>query len=134
MYVPAAALILLGGAMGLSQRLTGAADQAAILLQSREDYAARVLDLLTPYPPTIHDFAATPHDLLRGLSTTIMGALLAALALGSVRARRLFGWWRPIGSAARGLHRFQTRFLPGYLAWLAAGTAVFCLAAVVLLR
>jgi hypothetical protein len=77
---------------------------------------------------------ATPHDLLRGLGTALAGVLLAALTLGSARAHNIFRWSRPIGAAARALHRFHSRFVPDYVTWLVAGAAVFGAAAVTLLR
>jgi multicomponent Na+:H+ antiporter subunit D len=81
MYAPPTLLVLLSAMAGLAPRLTGASESAAIYLEDRVGYAQRVLDLLTPYPPTVSDAPATGPDLVRSLATAAVAQLLSCLSL-----------------------------------------------------
>ena len=62
MYGSAAALVILGALFGMSPRLTGTAEAAAIHIKDRAGYAQVVLDMQRPYPPTVYDLPATAQD------------------------------------------------------------------------
>ncbi len=125
MYLPAALLIIMGVLVGLAPRLTGAAESAAIHMQDRVAYAQRVLDLLTPYPPTVHDQPATGADIRRALLTVIGAGCLAALSLGSARARRVLRRSQFMVSAVGGLRHLHSGIIPDYVTWLVFGVAAF---------
>jgi multicomponent Na+:H+ antiporter subunit D len=127
----AAALMLLGLAAGLAPRLTGAALSAAIHLQDRVAYAARVLDLLSPYPPTVGDQPVLAGDLVRGFGTLAAAIALAAATLGSRRLRRAIGESRWLRAGVKGLRALHSGIIPDYVTWLLAGVAVFGLSAAV---
>ncbi len=129
MYVPAAALMVAGVLVGLAPRLTGAAESAAIQIQDHAAYAGRVLDLLTPYPPTVHEHPATGSDLRRAFATVLAAGLLAALTLGSARVRRAFRRRRFLVSAIGALRHLHSGIVPDYVTWLLFGVAAFGAAA-----
>ncbi len=122
MALPAGGLLLLGALAGIAPRLTGAAEAAAIHLQDRAAYAARVLDLLTPYPPIVHDLPTTATDLARAFAVLLAAALLAAGTLGSPLLRRAASPLKPVLKPLRDLH---SGLIPDYVAWLVFGVAVF---------
>jgi multicomponent Na+:H+ antiporter subunit D len=134
MFVPAAALIVLGLLAGLAPRLTGAAEAAAIHVEDRVAYAQRVLDMLAPYPPVVGDQPALPGDVLRGIATVLAAVALAAVTLGSRRIRRAAGRSDWLRASVKGLRDLHSGIVPDYVTWLLAGVAVFGGAAVVWLR
>lgn len=102
MYASTAVLILLSAVAGLAPRLTGAAESAAIYMEDRAGYAQRVLDLLTPYPPTVSDVHATAPDLARSLGAAAVAFLLAWVAISP--------GWRRACVRIRFLHHFAAGF------------------------
>ena len=124
MFVPAAALLVLGALAGLAPRLTGAAEAAAIHVQDRAAYAQRILDWQTPYPATVWEQPATGGDIGRGFGAVLAAALLAAFTLGSAGARRTVGE-SPIAQvvldALRAVHRAR---IGAQVSWLLGGIAV----------
>jgi hypothetical protein len=134
MYAPAAALVILGALFGLSPRLTGTAEASAIHVQDRAAYAQVVLDMLRPYPPTVHDLPATAGDVGRSLGTGVAAALLAAVTLLSPRTRRAFGRSRAANLVVRSLGSMHRGTISNYLTWMMAGTAVFGAAAFIWMR
>lgn len=85
LYACATVLIVVGLAVGLAPRLTGAAYSAALHLQDRVSYQQRVLDLLAPFPPTVQDQPASAADIEAALAS-----VLAAFLLGTVGRRIRF--------------------------------------------
>jgi multicomponent Na+:H+ antiporter subunit D len=134
MYFPAALLIFLGALIGLAPRLTGAAKAAAIHIQDRAGYAQRVLDLLTPYPPTVYDQPATGGDIGRALATVCAALLLATVALTSGRTRRALRHFRPLRLFIAGVRHLHSGLIPDYVAWLVFGVAAFTSATVLMMR
>ena len=134
MYGPAAALVILGGLFGLSPRLTGTAEAAAIHIQDRAAYAQVVLDMLAPYPPTVHDLPATAADIAWSLGTGMTAALLAAVTLLSARVRRFFGKSRAANFVVRNLREMHSGIIPDYVTWLVAGVTLFGAAAFTWMR
>jgi multicomponent Na+:H+ antiporter subunit D len=130
MYIPAASLILLGLLSGFAPRLTGAAEAVAIHIEDREAYAQRVLDQLTPYPPTVGDQPALPGDYTRGLLTLTAAIVLAGTTLWSRSVRRVAG----LRSFVRVLRAAHGGLVMHSLTWLIVGAAAFGAAAVVWLR
>jgi multicomponent Na+:H+ antiporter subunit D len=128
MWVPAAALTLLGIVVGLTPGLTGAALSSAIHMQDRASYAARMLDHLAPYPPSVGDQPLMAGDMLRGLGTLAAALALAALTLKS-RSFSTRRWARAI----RWLRDLHTGIIPDYVTWVMVGTAAFGAAAALLL-
>jgi multicomponent Na+:H+ antiporter subunit D len=130
MSIPAVGLIALGLLAGLAPRLTGAAESAAIHFQDRDAYARRVLDELTPYPPSVGDQPLTGGDLVRGL-----GSLAAALAFAFVTLR-----WPAVrratrfGAPIRALRELHSGIIPDYVTWVMVGVAVFGAASALWLR
>ena len=125
MYLPAAALVVLGGLFGLSPRLTGTAEAAAIHIQDRAGYAQVVLDMMRPYPPTVHDLPATLENIVRAFGIALAAALLAAVTLLSAPVRRAFGKSRVANLVVRGLREVHSGIIPDYVTWLVAGVALF---------
>jgi multicomponent Na+:H+ antiporter subunit D len=134
MYLPAAALVVLGGLFGLSPRLTGTAEAAAIHIQDRAAYAQVVLDMMRPYPPTVHDLPATVEDIVRAFGIGIAAALLAAVTLLSAPVRRAFGRSRAANFVVRTLREMHSGIIPDYVTWLVGGVALFGAAAFTLMR
>ena len=134
MYVPAAVLVVLGGLFGLSPRLTGTAEAAAIHIQDRAAYAKVVLDMMRPYPPTVHDLPATLEDIVRALGIGIAAALLASITLLSAPVRRAFGKSRAANFVVRNLREMHSGIIPDYITWLVGGVALFGAAAFALMR
>jgi multicomponent Na+:H+ antiporter subunit D len=134
MYVPAAGLMILGAMVGLAPGLTGAAESAALHLENRPAYAARVLDRLTPYPPTVHDQPATGGDLRRALGTVLSAMLLAGVTLGSARVRRTVGRNRALAALVKSVRDLHSGVIPDYVTWLIAGVAVFGAAVLLTMR
>lgn len=128
--VPAAALILLGLFAGFAPGLTGAAESVAIHFQDREAYARRVLDLLTPYPPSVGDQPALPGDYSRGLGTLAAALALAGTTLWSRSTRRVAG----LRSAVRILKAAHNGLVLHSVTWVMVGAAAFSVAALFLLR
>lgn len=122
MVAPVIALLAVGALAGLAPRLTGAAEAAAIHIEDRVGYAQRVLDLLTPYPPVVHDQPATAADLARSFAALLAAALLAAATLGSPALRRAAAPLKPVMKPLRDLH---SGIIPDYVTWLVLGVAVF---------
>lgn len=81
LYASTTVLLIFALFVGLAPRLTGAAYASALFLQDRNGYSQRVLDLLTPYPPTVHDVPAGGGDIGRALASLLGGALLAGFSL-----------------------------------------------------
>lgn len=119
MYFAASVLVFLGALAGMAPRLTGAAQSAALYVEDRVGYAQRVLDLLTPYPPTVHDVAATPADLGR-----ILAGVAGAVALAWLTASR--GWH--VGPLAFRVRAITRAGIPYSVLWLVCGVAVFAAA------
>jgi multicomponent Na+:H+ antiporter subunit D len=129
MFGTAAALVILGALFGLSPRLTGTAEAAAIHVQDRAAYAQVVLDMQASYPPTVHDLPATASDILWSLGTAVTAALLAAVTLLSAPVRRAFGRSRAANFVVRGLQRVHSGNTRDYVALLGAGVCLFGAAA-----
>jgi multicomponent Na+:H+ antiporter subunit D len=130
MALPAAVLILIGLFAGLMPGVTGDAESVATYFQDREAYARRVLDRLTPYPPSVGDQPALPGDYTRGL-----GTLAAALAVAGATLR-----WRSVRNvaglrmAARVLKAAHNGVVIHSVMWVMVGAAVFSAGALLFLR
>jgi multicomponent Na+:H+ antiporter subunit D len=112
MYMPAAVLLLFGVLLGITPRLTGAAESAAIFLENRSAYAQHVLDALALPPPRVHNQPATGADIERAIAAVVLAGLL-----GFARARR--------AAPENAFRDLQSGIIPDYVTWLVVGVAVF---------
>jgi len=129
MYASASALLLLGLLAGLAPGLTGAAESAALYMQDRAGYAQRVLDMLTPYPPSVHDVSATAADLTFALAGVTMALWFAWAAVSHLHIRRAVTRWRGFDHAMRFLRMVHHPNVVVSVVWLILGTALFGVAA-----
>jgi multicomponent Na+:H+ antiporter subunit D len=81
LYASTTVLLLFGLLAGLAPRLTGAAYESAVHIQDRTGYTQRVLDLMTPYPSTVHELPAGSGDIGRAVASLLGGLLLAGWSL-----------------------------------------------------
>lgn len=123
LYVPATALIVLSGLVGAAPGLTGAAIAAATHVQSRSEYAQRVIDGLSPHLAVVRDQPALASDFIRGAAVLGAAAALAWISLLFFRNRQpaAAGRWTGVLRAAHG------GAVADHLKWIAAGLA--CLGA-----
>jgi multicomponent Na+:H+ antiporter subunit D len=133
MFAPTAALLILSAAAGLAPGLTRAAEAAALHVQNRAAYAQRILDLQTPYPPTVREQPATGGDLARGFGAVLAAALLAGLTLGSAAARQVIGESPAAEVLVRALRAVHSRRFRVQLAWMLGGLAALLTGALLLL-
>jgi hypothetical protein len=77
LYVAATLLLCFGLLSGLVPGLTGSAYADALRIQDRTGYQQRVLDLLAPYPPTVHDQPASAADVAAAIAAVLAAGLLA---------------------------------------------------------
>jgi multicomponent Na+:H+ antiporter subunit D len=125
MFAPAATLVLLAIAIGLTPGVTRAARTAATVMQDRAGYQARVLEQawipVRPAPPE-----HTPMG--KGLAWSF-GATAAALALGFGSLSRRWPskhvLTRPIRIAIRGLRLVHSGHVGDYVAFITFGVAAF---------
>ncbi|MGE5206601.1 MAG: complex I subunit 5 family protein, partial [Chlamydiota bacterium] len=118
MFIPAAALVLLAIAIGLTPGVTRAARTAAVVMQDRVGYRARVLDhTWIPVAPAPEERAPLSKGLVWSLSATA-----AALGLGFLSLSR---YWpskhaltRPVAMTVRGLRKIHSGHVGDYVAFL----------------
>jgi len=123
MFLPTAALILLGIAIGAVPQLRGTAEGAAGVFVDSSHYAQMVLDNAAPAPPRKAPEEPLTSSIVR---SSVAGALALALALGSVFRKKLapaLNFTRSLelgNSALRAAHSGH----PGdYVAWQSLGMA-----------
>ncbi len=85
LYAATTMLIVFALLGGMAPRLTGSAYAAALHLENRVGYEQRVLELLTPFPPTVNDQPASAGDVVAAFAS-----VLAALLLGGAGRRLRF--------------------------------------------
>jgi multicomponent Na+:H+ antiporter subunit D len=134
MSVPAFTLIGLGALIGSWSGMAPSALAAALRFVDQPGYAARVLDGLSLPVPAVPRLHVVPSDFVRSFALAIIAILVAAGALCSTRARRIFGdsplFARPV-CFLRNLH---SGILPDYVAWTVAGVAILSASAWTWLR
>ncbi len=125
MSLPAAALAVLGLAVGLAPHLRHAATAAAREMADRTGYQARVLDNATlpvnvPEPRPLERSGA-----VRALVTTAVAFALAAWSLSRHRPQKKSALWRVLRSGVQGLRQLHSGHVGDYVAFLAFGAAAF---------
>lgn len=125
MYASATGLAVLGFGAGLVPHLTRVAHSAALRVQGRVAYAARVLDGLAPGAPAAHDAPATIPDLAQAFGAVAFALFLAWLSVSSPRARRAVGRFNTVRRALQGLRDVHSGIVTDYVAWLVFGVALF---------
>ena len=125
MYASATVLALLGAAAGMVPHLTRVAHSAALRMENRAAYAARVLDGVASAAPAARDTSATFPDLAQACGAVAAALLLAWLTVCSPRARRALGSFHPLRRAVQYLRDVHSGIIPDYVAWLVFGVAVF---------
>jgi multicomponent Na+:H+ antiporter subunit D len=136
MVAPAVALLLFGLLVTVLPGLEHTADLAAIQMQDRVSYAARVLDATALQLPPPEPHGPILPGVLRGLASSLGAVGLAGVALRS-RARGRARSWHPsgvatprsitnaLGEALAGLRRIHSGRPGDYVAWLTVGVAAF---------
>jgi multicomponent Na+:H+ antiporter subunit D len=125
MFAPACVLVLLAIALGLAPRIKNAARTAAMVMQDRAGYQARVLEhAWIPVAPAQEEH--TPMG--RGLAWSF-GTTAAALFLGFFSLSR---YWpskhvltRPVSVVVRGLRSVHSGHIGDYITFLTFGVAAF---------
>jgi multicomponent Na+:H+ antiporter subunit D len=125
MFVPAAILVLLAIVLGLSPGVSRAARTAAIVMQDRAGYQARVLEhAWIPVAPAEAEHTPMGEGLAWSFATTAAALGLAFLSLSS--------YWpskhvltRPVALAVRGLRSVHSGHIGDYVAFLTFGVAAF---------
>ena len=125
MFVPAATLVLLAIAIGLTPGVTRATRTAAMIMQDRAAYQARVLEhAWIPIPSAPQERTPIGKGLAWSFAATV-GAL--ALGLGSLSrhwpAKHVLT--RPIRIAIRGLRTIHSGHVGDYVAFITFGVAAF---------
>jgi multicomponent Na+:H+ antiporter subunit D len=114
LWLPAAALVILGEAWGVVPGLVDAAAEAAAVFVNRSAYVALVLD-----------GAQVPRAPVAGVPASATAWALGLVTCGAALALALPARLPAVPSALRALHSGRAG---DYLAWLAAGTAGLALA------
>jgi len=122
MFLPAAALVLLGIAICAVPQLRTTADSAAQVFVDQPGYAGMVLDNASVAAP-----AKSPEESLAGsiVRSSIAGLLALALALGSVFRKRFpkLNFTRSLETGSRALRTLHSGHPGDYVAWQSLGTA-----------
>ena len=134
MFVPALALVLLAIVVGLAPGLTRAARTAAVVMQDRTGYQARVLEhAWIPVAPAHEEPAPKSESLAWSFATTAAALLLAFLSLSRYwPGRHILA--RPVALAVRGLRLVHSGHIGDYIAFLTFGAAAFGLVLAALVR
>lgn len=122
MYVPAAALLLLG-VLTAAPALPGAARRVAVWFEDRPAYAAQVLDNLAPAATPVSGHAPEAMDYIRGFAGLLAAAGLAFLTLFAGRLRSAFASSRAVQAIVRDTRQLHSGLIPDYVTWLVAGIA-----------
>jgi multicomponent Na+:H+ antiporter subunit D len=136
MFVPAAILVLLAIAIGLTPGVKRAVRTAAFVMQDRAGYQERVLEhAWVPVTPAEEEHAPMGRGLAWSLATTAAALGLAFLSLSRFWPSKHV-LTRPVAIAVRGLRSVHSGYIGDYVAFLTFGVAAFgiVLAALVHLR
>lgn len=123
LVAPAAALAVLGLALGILPGVQPAAEQAAARFVDAAGYRAVVLEgasLATP-PADLSLLHVHASSVVSGLLTGLAAVALAAAALG--RRRFAYRGLRPVWPVLTGARAVHSGRVGDYVAWLLAGTA-----------
>lgn len=136
MFGPAATLMILGLAMGLSRRLLNAVEASAAMFQNRVAYINAVLKgphFISFQPPTTQPHVSS--FVFEGMFAVTLAFLMAVLTLFRDRLfkRPIFGG-RLVESGARYLQQFHSGLVGDYVTWLLVGASVFGGLLMVLIR
>ena len=134
MFAPAAALVLLAIGVGLAPGVKRAARTAAIVMQDRAGYQARVLEhAWIPVQPASEEHTPVGKGLAWSFGTTAAALALAFLSLSRYWPRKHF-LVRPVAVAIRGLRAVHSGHVGDYVAFLTFGVAAFGVVLAVLAR
>jgi len=127
MIGPAAILMVLGIAMGLSQPLLKAVEASADVFQNREAYIATVLN--GSHPACLQPLSTQPHIfgyVFEGLFGVSLAFLMVVITLfRSHLFKRPVPGGRLVRSGAKCLQRFHSGHVGDYVTWLVVGASVF---------
>ena len=122
MYVPAAALLLLG-VLAAAPALPRTARRVAVWFEDRPAYAAQVLENLAPAATPVSSHMPDAVDYTRGFAGLFAAAGLALLTLFAPRLRSAFARSRAVQTIVRDTRRLHSGLIPDYVTWLVVGIA-----------
>jgi multicomponent Na+:H+ antiporter subunit D len=134
MFAPAAALVLLAIAVGLTPGVQRAARTAATVMQDRTGYQARVLEhAWIPVIPAPEEHTPMGKGLAWSFGTTAAALALAWFSLSPAwPSKRAIS--RPVATVVRGLRSVHSGHIGDYVAFLTFGVAAFGVVLAVLVR
>jgi len=125
MFLPAAVLVLLAIATGLTPGLKRAARTAATVMQDRAGYQARVLEhAWVPVTPAEEEHTPMGKGVVWSLATTAAALGLAFLSLSRYWPAK-HALVRPVALTVRGLRSIHSGHIGDYVAFLTFGVAAF---------
>jgi len=125
MFAPALVLVLLAIAVGLAPGIKHAARTAAIVMQDRAGYQARVLEhAWIPIAPAQEEHTPMGEGLAWSLATTAAALFLAFFSLSRCWPSKHV-LTRPVAIAVRGLRSIHSGHVGDYVAFLTFGVAAF---------
>jgi len=125
MFAPAFVLVLLAIALGLTPGIKQAAHTAAIVMQDRAGYQARVLEhAWIPVAPAQEEHTPMGKGLAWSFATTAAALLVAFLSLSRYWPSK-HALTRPTAITVRGLRSIHSGHIGDYVAFLTFGVAAF---------
>ncbi len=125
MFLPAAALAVLGLVVGVIPHLRPAIATAAAEMTDRAGYQARVLDHASVPVNVPEHHPLERASIVRALITTAAAFAFAGWFLSRRRPQKKFLLWRALRAAVQGLRQLHSGHVGDYVAFLAFGAAAF---------
>jgi multicomponent Na+:H+ antiporter subunit D len=125
MFAPAFVLVLLAIALGMTPGIKHAARTAAMVMQDRASYQARVLEhAWIPVAPAQEEHTPMGKGLAWSFATTAAALLVAFLSLSRYWPSK-HALTRPVAITVRGLRSIHSGHIGDYVAFLTFGVAAF---------